>query len=237
MRIFVVLPGAEGGMYTAEDARRRADVARSYATATTQIEVGYPADSGFGRPDGGGAFAMARNHIAVAERMVQAEKEGYDACIPFGMVDFGVELARSRCDIPIVGQARATYAMAALMADRFGCIFYNTDDNARHWRQAQEYGVAGRIVGFGGAEMTRTEMPKRRPQLFDRFVSEGKRLVKAGAELIVCHGMSMSPVEFTAPELAQGIGVPVLEGMGCAVAMAEAWTSMGTPTSRIRYRP
>jgi allantoin racemase len=169
--------------------------------------------------------------------MIQAEEEGYDACIPFGMVDFGVELARHHCRIPIVGQAQATYSVAAVMVDRIGCVFYNTNagDNARHWRQARDYGIAQRIVGFGGAEMRRQEFHPRRQELFERFVAEGKRLVGLGAELIICHGMSMSPVEFPAREYAEGIGVPVLEGMGCAIAMAEAWVHMGTPVSRIRY--
>lgn len=79
------------------------------------------------------------------------------------------------------------------------------------------------------------EMPERRAELFERFVAEGKRLVAAGAELILCHGMSMSPGEYVAREYAVGIGVPVVEGMGCAVAMAQAWVRTGTPYSRLRY--
>jgi hypothetical protein len=54
------------------------------------------------------------------------------------------------------------------------------------------------LVGMGAAEIPNNEMPDRRQELFDRFVNEGKRLVKDGAELITCHGMSMSPVEFPA---------------------------------------
>jgi Asp/Glu/hydantoin racemase len=83
--------------------------------------------------------------------------------------------------------------------------------------------------------MPNDEMPARRDELFQRVVAEGKRLFKEGAELIVCHGMSMSPIEFAANEYAQAIGVPVLEGMGCAVAMAEAWVRLGTPYSRVRH--
>jgi Asp/Glu/hydantoin racemase len=90
-------------------------------------------------------------------------------------------------------------------------------------------------VGYGAAEIPNNEMPRRREELFDRFVSEGKRLVKDGAELIVCHGMSMSPIEYPPQAYADAIGVPVLEGMGCAIAMAEAWVRIGTPYSPVRY--
>jgi hypothetical protein len=40
--------------------------------------------------------------------------------------------------------------------------------------------------------------------------------------LIVAHGMSMCPIEYQAKEYADAIGVPVLEGLGCAIAMAPA---------------
>jgi Asp/Glu/hydantoin racemase len=211
-------------------------VIRAYSTPEVEVEVGFPAEVAYepmGR--GGTATEVARNHILVAERMILAEQEGYDACFPFGMVDFGVELARSVCKIPIVGQTQATYCMAAMMTQRIGIIGYQSNGHANFRRQLREYGFEHLCVGMGASGMHNAEMPKRRQELYDRFVSEGKRLVGDGAEVIVCHGMSMSPVEFKAEEYAEGIGVPVLEGVGCALAMAEAWVRTGTPYSSIRY--
>ena len=238
MKIFVVLPAAKG-TYPPEAEQRRIDVVRSYSTPEVEVDVGFPAEaSGFNPYGGGGAAGLqfARNHILIAERMIQAEKEGYDACFPFGMIDFGVEIARSSCDIPIVGQTQATYCMAAMMTQRIGIIGYQSSGHVNFRRQLREYGFEHLSVGMGAAEMSNADMPKEPQKLYDRFVSEGKRLVKDGAEVIVCHGMSMSPVEFKAEEYAEGIGVPVLEGVGCALAMAVAWVRIGTPYSRIRYR-
>ena len=235
MRVFVVLPGAQG-VYPKEAEQRRIDVIRSYSTPEVEMEVGFPAEPAYepmGR--GGTATEVARNHILVAERMILAEKEGYDACFPFGMVDFGVEIARTVCSIPIVAQTQATYCMAAMMTQRIGIIGYQSNGHANFRRQLRLYGFEHLSVGMGDAGMHNAEMPKRRQELFDRFVSEGKRLVGDGAKVIVCHGMSMSPVEFKAEEYAEGIGVPVLEGVGCALAMAEAWVRTGTPYSPIRY--
>src|SRR4051812_17111281 len=126
MRIFVALPGAEGA-YPPEAERRRVAVIQSYARDNLQIEVGYPAPTGF-QPFGGQTAApgMARNHLAIADRMVQAAREGFDACVSFGMLDFGAEIARARCEIPIIGQAQATYCMAAMMVDRVGVITYRS---------------------------------------------------------------------------------------------------------------
>ena len=121
------------------------------------------------------------------------------------------------------------------MVDRVGVISYQSSGHGMMRRQLREWGFEDLAVGWGAAEMSNADMPKQRELLFERFVSEGKRLVNAGAEAIVCHGMSMSPVEYPAKEYADTIGVPVLEGMGCAIAMAEAWHRMGTPYSRVRY--
>jgi allantoin racemase len=239
MKVFVVLPAARG-TYPPEAEQRRIDVVRSYSTPEVEVDVGFPAEASGFMPYGGsgpGGVQVARNHILVAERMIQAEQEGYDACFPFGMIDFGVEIARGMCSIPIVGQTQAAYCMAAMMTQRMGIISYQSSGHSHFWRQLREYGFEHMCVGMGAAEMPNNEMPSRRQELYDRFVSEGKRLVKEeGAELIVCHGMSMSPIEFKAEEYAEGIGVPVLEGVGCALAMAVAWVRIGTPYSPIRYR-
>jgi allantoin racemase len=239
MRILVVLPTAQG-VYPAAAEQRRIDCVTSYSTATTQVDVGFPSErSDFTpmSPTGEEATAMdlANNHMKIANRMIQAEKEGYDACVPFGMIDFGIDIARSRCSIPIVGQTHAAYAIATNMATQWGCISYKSNGHPMMRRQAIAYGFERMICGWGAVEMRNADMPAQRDLLFERFVSEGKRLVREGAELIVCHGMSMSPIEFPAKEYADAIGVPVLEGMGCAIAFAEAWVRMGTPYSRIRH--
>jgi len=178
---------------------------------------------------------LAHNHLRIAERMIQGEQEGYDACVPFGMIDFGVDIARSRCKIPIVGQTQAAYAMATTMANHWGVISYRSGGHSMMRRQAHAYGFDPCIVGWGAAEMSNADMPSRREALFERFVSEGKRLVTLGAEGIVCHGMSMSPIEYPAETYADAIGVPVLEGLGCGIAMAEAWVRIGAKYSPIRH--
>jgi Asp/Glu/hydantoin racemase len=238
MRVLIVLPAARG-VYPEEAAQRRIDRCKAYARPGLEIDVDYPNQKSGFQPFGGEGSApdMARNHQIMAERLVQGAQEGYDACIPFGMIDFGVEIARAQVEIPIIGQSQATYAMASMMANRVGVISYQTRNRANQFQQMQAYGFLHMLVGFGASGIPNNEMPARREELFRNFVREGKRLVDDGAELIVCHGMSMSPIEYSAQEYADAIGVPVLEGMECALAMAQAWVFTGKPYSRIRHAP
>jgi Asp/Glu/hydantoin racemase len=86
-----------------------------------------------------------------------------------------------------------------------------------------------------GVGMATKDMWNRSPILLERFGEAARRLVEQGAEVIVCHGMSMSPLEYTAAELTEASGVPVVEGMGSAIALTEAWRRLGTPYSPVRY--
>jgi len=236
MKIMVVMAAPKGTL-PAEMEQRMAEKTAAYSRDGVEVIVGYPAEGSGFVPRGGdvGAIPMARNHILIAERMVQAEKDGMDACIPYGMMEFGAELARSHCTIPIVGQARAAYTMAALMADRFGVVCYNANNHGGTWRQLRDQGFLERCAGLDGVGMATKEMWDRSPMLLERFGEAARRLVEEGAEVIVCHGMSMSPLEYTAAELTEASGVPVLEGMGSAIALAEAWHRLGTPYSPVRY--
>src|SRR5947208_2526387 len=198
MKIMVVMPAPQGVMGQAE--QRVTKTVLGYASGEVEIVIGFPTEhtGHVPRGGGGGAFGTARNHVAVAERMVQAEAEGVDACIPYGMSDYGAELARTRCTIPVVGQSRAAYTMASLMAERWGCINYQSAQSNGTRRQMREYGFEGYLAGSGAVDIPISEMWDRSPKLLQRFAEEGKRLVKDfGAELIICHGMSMSPIEFS----------------------------------------
>src|SRR5690348_2159590 len=102
MKILAVLPAAKG-VYPDEAEQRRMDRLMSYSRPGVEISVGFPSSpSGFNPYGGGGGpLQRAQNHLLVAQRFIEAEQEGYDACFPFGMIDFGVEIARSHCKIPI----------------------------------------------------------------------------------------------------------------------------------------
>ena len=50
-----------------------------------------------------------------------------------------------------------------------------------------------------------------------------------GAELMMVTEISICPVEFSAKELSEAAKMPVIEGMGCAVAVAELFHRLGVP--------
>lgn len=174
MKIMVVMPAPKGVMEPDIEERVTKTIL-GYSGGGVEMSVGFPREhtGHVPRGGGGGAFGTARNHIAVAERMVAAEKEGMDACIPYGMSDYGAELARTRCSIPIVGQSRAAYCTAALMAERWGVITYQSGSHGGTRRQLREYGFEHMVCGLGAVEMPIRDMWNRSPLLLDRSPPRG----------------------------------------------------------------
>ena len=135
------------GGYPPEEYKRRADVARSYSTS--EIEVGIidtKASPYF--------YGIAPTEIQVVtpayiESYRQAEKEGYDAAVPLGMLDLGVDGGKSAVDIPVVGPMESSLHIASLLGDRFGLIIYHEKLLAFNRAIVRRYGMEDRIVGFG----------------------------------------------------------------------------------------
>lgn len=236
MKILCMLPAARG-VYPEEAAARRIRVIQSYQSPDVRIDVDYmPEVSGFNPFGGlGTPVELSRANLLSMMRAEQAEREGYDAFIPFGMLDIGVELARHRVEMPVIGQAQSAYALASTMAGQCAAIWYRSHSFVHGRQQLKLYNAENLVRQFYAVEMPNDQMPAQREVLFDRFVDLGKTAVSQGAELIICHGMSMCPVEFRPEELAEAIGVPVMEGMGAAVAMAVAYHRLKIGYSRIRY--
>src|SRR5688572_31443119 len=63
----------------------------------------------------------------VAEVAQKAEADGYDAVVPFGTLDAGVELARNLVRIPVVGAGQSVMHLAAQLSNRLGVIAYEEE--------------------------------------------------------------------------------------------------------------
>jgi hypothetical protein len=81
------------------------------------------------------------------EAFRQAEREGYDAVVPLGMLDIGVEGGRSAVDIPVVAPLQAVLHVAAQVGEHFGVVCYHPSAIPRHRAQCIAYGMESFIAG------------------------------------------------------------------------------------------
>jgi len=234
-----MLPAARS-VYPPEAEERRLNLMRSYTTPATQVDADYmPAVSGFSPWGGSGSAepppdASARAAQLSAQRAVQAEQEGYDAFCPFGTLDIGVREARKLVKIPVVGQAEACFLFCGLLHQPFASCSYmpGSEDRIRSW--ADDAGVAPLLVANTAIGIPNSQYPQRRQELLDRFVACVQEAREQGAALMGLVAMSICPTEYSARELSEASGMPVLDALACQIALAEWWHRTGLPPSLLR---
>lgn len=221
------------GEYPEEERRRRIDVALSYSSE--EVEVGIvdvPATPYHGL----GPAEIQGVHPIFHKVFVRAEREGYDAVVPLGMLDLGVDGGRSLVDIPVIGPAEATLHVAALLGNRFGLICYEASAIPRHRVQIHGYGMENWIAGYRTVSMPIREMTANHAKMVETFVHEARSLIEEdGAQVIIPHGISQCPVHIKPDWLAEEIGVPVVEGIGAPIRVAAMLAGLGYKHSRIRW--
>jgi Asp/Glu/hydantoin racemase len=243
MKILCMLPAAKG-VYPPEAEARRLGVMRSYASASTQIDVDYmPEASGFvpwggqARPDHLMADKVSRAHELGADRAAQAERDGYDAYCPYGVLDIGVEEARRRgVAIPVVGQGEAAALACQALGRRFASCSYVASEqgDANLRRRIASWGVDSLYVGPTAIGIPNSEYPERRPEVKANFIDCARKARDMGAEMMGLVAMSICPTEFSAKELSEASGLPVLDALAAQIAMAEWWHRTGLPPSLLR---
>lgn len=240
MRVLCMLPAGRG-VYPPEAEERRLNLMRSYSTAGTQVDVDYMPDvSGFvpwGRAEGEPPppDAAARAAELSARRAVQAEREGYDAFCPFGTLDVGVPEARALVKIPVVGQREACLLFCGLLDRRFAWVTYLPGSEERNFDWARQAGVGHLMVSSTAIGFPNSEFPQRRGELLARFVACAQEAREKGAELMGLVAMSICPTEYSAQELTDACGLPVLDALACQIAMAEWWHRTGLPPTLLHY--
>ena len=221
------------GGYPPEEYKRRAEVARSYSTS--EIEVGIIDTKA--SPYFYGITPAEIQLVAPAyiESFRQAEKEGYDAAVPLGMLDLGVDGGRSAVDIPVIGPMEAALHIACLLGDRFGLIMYHENLLGFNRAIVRKYGMEDRVVGFGVSGFDLPDLAAHHDEVVQNFVNQAKELVDRGAEVIIPMGVSQCPVHIKPDWLTAQLGVPVVEGIGAPIRLAAMMVSLGLKQSRVRW--
>lgn len=220
--------------YPPDELARRQAAMRAAASPGTQVDFAEIAGSVYRS----GMTDLHRSLVAplIARLALDAQQAGYDAVVPYGTLDLGVEAARHVIDIPIVGPGRAACHTAAILAERFAVICYDQHHVAMFGKLLREWRMESYVSSVRPVDIVVTSMAAQRDELRRRFVAQAKRLVEEeGAQLILPLGLTMVPVTFAAADLAGDIGVPVLDPLTIAMRLAETLAASGVSNSRVAY--
>jgi allantoin racemase len=146
--------------------------------------------------------------------------EGHAAAIVAAFGDPGLAAAREFADIPVFGLEEAALLTAWTLGRRI-CIVCLTPRLGRWYREcAEEHGLAGRLVSVRALDVPIPDITRAKEQLRERLLEEcGRAVDEDEAEVIIFGG---APIAGLARQVAASIPVPTLDGVSCAVRLAEA---------------
>ena len=144
--------------------------------------------------------------------------------------DTGLEAARCTTVAPVVGIGEAAFHMASLIAAKFSVVTTLSRSIAPIEHNLTKYGLAARCARVRAADvpvLALEEPGSKARQAIEQEIA--RALAEDGAEAIVlgCAGMTD-----LARDLERQARVPVLDGVACAVSLAESLVRLGIKTSK-----
>ncbi len=194
--------------------------ARRFASPATEITA---VTASFGTQ-----YVENRVEAAIAGHAVldalAAHQQGHDAAIVCAFGDPGLAAAREFADIPVFGPEESALLIAWTLGRRIAIVCL-TPRLARWYQEcAEEHGLAGRLVRVRALDVPITDITQAKDLLRDRLLAEcGRAIADDAAEVIIFGG---GPIAGLAREAAAELPVPTLDGVGCAVRLAEAVTGL-----------
>jgi Asp/Glu/hydantoin racemase len=156
---------------------------------------------------------------AVLDALAQ-HAAGCDAAIVCAFGDPGLAAAREFADIPVLGIEESAILTAWMLGRRYSIVCLTP--RLRRWyiECAQEHGLAGRLASVRALNLPIPDITRAKDQFRTALLAECTRAIEDDeAEVIIFGG---GPIAGLARESADLIQVPVLDGVSCAVRMAEA---------------
>lgn len=221
MRILVINPNTTTSM---TDKIGRA--AQAAASPATQIVAVNPKD---GPPSIEGYFDEAFVVPGIIAEMAKAG--AVDAYVIACFDDTGLDAARCAAEAPVIGIGEAAFHLATLIAGKFSVVTTLARSVPAIEHNLSRYGLATRCARVRASDVAVLDLEQPGSDARQKVSAEIARAVREdGAEAIVlgCAGMADLAHEFSLEH-----GVPVLDGVACAVKLAEATAALGLRTSKV----
>ncbi|MVA20518.1 aspartate/glutamate racemase family protein [Agrobacterium vitis] len=219
MRILLINPNT-----TASMTATAADAARRVAHAGTEI---LPRTSQMGPVSIEGYYDEALAVPGLLMELADGEKQGADVAIIACFDDTGLDAARALAGIPVIGICEAAIATVSFIARKFSVVTTMERSRLPIEHLVRRYGASDRCkVRAADIPVLSLEDPSSNAR--ERLRAEiARALAQDGAEAIIlgCAGMA----DLT-EALSEEFGVPVIDGVACAVKQAETLVSLGLRT-------
>jgi allantoin racemase len=169
------------------------------------------------------------------ERLVEAERAGFDGVVLGCFGDPGVDAMREMVDIPVMGPGEASMLMAASLGHRFSVVTVLASVVPLLERLAWQVGVDRKLASVRSIEVPVLELGRDPNETFRRMVEEGQAARDHDrADVIIMGCMSMA-FQDRQTDMAARLGIPVVNPVHAGVKMMQALCDLGLRHSRKAY--
>jgi len=161
----------------------------------------------------------------------KGEGAGYEGYVIACFDDTGLDAARSLAVGPVIGIGEAAFHCATLVAERFSVITTLSRSVPAIEHNLSMYGLAARCARVRASEVPVLTLENEGSNARDRISDEietAKREDRCEAIVLGCAGMADLAVDLSTRH-----GLPVLDGVACAVKLVEILVGLGLKTSKI----
>lgn len=201
-----------------------AAAARAAAAPGTEI---LPATPRFGP-----AVIATRAENAIAAHallsLLAEHADRVDAVVLAVSHDTALEAARQMMPCPVVGMTEAACLVACTLGARFGLVTFGAVDTYRE--RIAQHGLAGRCASLVGVDATPQEAVADRPAVEAKVLAGITHAATEGADSVILGGAALAGM---AARLQGAAPVPLLDGIACAVGLAEMLARLRPPKPRV----
>lgn len=181
----------------------------------------------------GPAIIGTRAELAIAEHaaleVLVRHSGGCDAAIVAASTDSGLRAARELLPMPVLGLTESALHVACLLGGRFVALTLSARSAVFARELIEGYGLLGRCAGVRSVPVT-PEALLAEPATAARLLAEqALAAVEDGADTVVLVGAVLADM---AARLQPEMPVPVVEGVSCAVGLAEMVVRLNIPPAR-----
>jgi allantoin racemase len=222
MRILVINPNTTQAM-TDEIAK----VALAAAGDGTEVETVQP-KAGPRSIEGNADEVLAGYHTL---DLVAGTRGRYDAYVIACYGDPALAACREVSEVPVIGIAEASFHMASLVAYKWSVVTVLPRVKPLLEELVHRNGMEMRCASIRCTPLTVLEIEEDIERTKRMMVEEGRQAIADdGAEAILLGCAGLGPLD---KWMQDQLGVPVLDGVACAVKLAEGLHTYGVTTSKV----
>ncbi len=160
---------------------------------------------------------------AVIEALAE-HAQGCDAAIIAAFGDPGLWAAKELMDIPVIGISEAAFLTACMLGRRYSIVCLTERLRTWYMECAVEHGLDRRLGSARALKIAPSDITRAKQEMRELLVEQCLRAVQEdAAEVIVLGG---GPIAGLAREIADRLPVPIVDGVSCAVRMAEGLVAL-----------